>query len=330
MSDMMQAIEIREPGGPDVLHAAQRPIPTPGDDEVLIKVAAAGVNRPDCLQRAGLYPVPPGASDLPGLEVAGTVAACGSNVTAWQTGDAVMALTHGGGYAEYCLADAGHCLAVPEGMSMQHAAAFPETGFTVYLNVWMRATLQPGESLLVHGGSSGIGSTAIQMAKARGHEVIITAGSDEKCQFCSQLGADLAINYNEGDWQAALLASYPDGVDVILDMVAGDYVQKNLDSLRLDGRLSMIALLRGAVVSELNVANILRKRLSFMGSTLRPQSVEAKREIASGLARDVVPLLAAGSVVPMIYETFHLADAAKAHTLMESGDMMGKLVLTID
>lgn len=329
MSETMQAVEITQPGGPEVLTLTERPIPAPGPDEVVIRVAAAGVNRPDCLQRAGLYPVPPGASDLPGLEVAGTVSAIGSNVTQWQTGDKVCALTHGGGYAQYCAVDAGHCLAIPDGLSMQHAAAFPETGFTVYLNVWMRAALQSGESLLVHGGSSGIGSTAIQMAKAFGHDVIITAGTDEKCDFCRQLGADLAINYKSDDWHEALMTARPDGVDVILDMVAGDYVQRNLDSLKLDGRLSMIALLRGPTVRELNVANILRKRLSFMGSTLRPQTVAAKREIAGHLARDIVPLLAAGSVVPMIYETFDLADAAAAHTLMESGDMMGKLVLNV-
>lgn len=324
----MQAIEITSPGGPEVLKPVVRPQPSPMPDQVLIRVHAAGVNRPDCLQRMGLYPVPPGASDLPGLEVAGEIVAVGDDVERWRIGDHVCALTHGGGYAQYCVAHAWHCLPVPDGMSMAHAAAIPETAFTVYSNVWMRCAIQPGESLLVHGGSSGIGSTAIQMAKAKGHTVVVTAGSEEKCNFCKQLGADIAINYRDVNWRDALEQAMPDGIDVILDMVGGSYVQPNLDSLKPDGRYALIALIGGAVVQELNIAGILRKRLTFLGSTLRPQTDLAKAAIAKQLEQDIWPLLSIGAVVPMIYETFALADAAKAHALMESGDMMGKLVLT--
>ena len=322
MTEPMRAIEINAPGGPEVLVPTTRPRPEPGPHEVLIRVAAAGVNRPDCLQRAGLYAPPPGASDLPGLEVAGEVAAAGSDVTRWQVGDAVCALTHGGGYAEYVAVNAGHCLPIPERLSPVEAAALPETAFTVFFNVWMRAGIRPGDSLLVHGGSSGIGSTAIQIAKALGHEVVVTAGSDEKCDFCRRLGADLAINYRERDWREALAEARPDGVDVILDMVAGDYTQKNIDCLRVDGRYAIIAVI--------SVANILRKRLTITGSTLRPQPDAVKAEIAARLERAVWPVVAVGGVVPVIHAEFPLERAAEAHALMEGGTHMGKIVLTVD
>lgn len=330
MTETMRVAEISTPGGPEVLVAGTRPVPEPGPDEVLIRVAAAGVNRPDCLQRAGLYPPPPGASDLPGLEVAGEVAATGSNVTRWQPGDIVCALTHGGGYAEFVRAHGDHCLPVPERLTPAQAAALPETAFTVYFNVWMRAGLRSGDSLLIHGGSSGIGTTAIQFAKALGHDVIVTAGSDEKCAFCRELGADVAINYREGDWRQALSEARPDGVDVILDMVAGPYTQKNIDSLRLDGRCAIIALVGGAVADGVNMASILRKRLTITGSTLRPQPDAVKADIATRLERDLWPLVSVGSMTPVIHATFPLAQAAEAHALMERGDHMGKIVLTVD
>ncbi len=326
----MRVAEISTPGGPEVLVAGTRPVPEPGPDEVLIRVAAAGVNRPDCLQRAGLYPAPPGASDLPGLEVAGEVAAAGGNVTRWQPGDIVCALTHGGGYAEYVRVHAGSCLPVPERLTPAQAAALPETTFTVYFNVWMRAGLKPGDSLLIHGGSSGIGTTAIQFAKALGHDVIVTAGSEEKCSFCRELGADLAINYRDGDWRDALAEARPDGVDVILDMVAGPYTQQNIDALRTDGRYALIALVGGAVADGVSMASVLRKRLTITGSTLRPQPDAVKAEIATNLERDLWPLVSAGSMTPVIHAEFPLAQAAEAHALMERGEHMGKIVLTVD
>ena len=326
----MRVAEISEPGGPEVLVAGTRPVPEPGPDDVLIRVAAAGVNRPDCLQRAGLYPAPPGASDLPGLEVAGEIAATGSNVTRWQPGDIVCALTHGGGYAEFVSVHGGHCLPVPERLTPAQAAALPETTFTVYFNVWMRAGLKAGDSLLIHGGSSGIGTTAIQFAKALGHDVIVTAGSEEKCSFCRELGADLAINYRDGDWRDALAEARPDGVDVILDMVAGPYTQKNIDSLRTDGRYALIALVGGAVADGVSMASVLRKRLTITGSTLRPQPDAVKSDIASNLERDLWPLVSVGSMTPVIHAEFPLEQAAEAHALMERGDHMGKIVLTVD
>ena len=326
----MRVIEITKPGGPEVLEPATRPLPQPGADDVVIRVAAAGVNRPDCLQRAGRYPVPAGASDLPGLEVAGEVAAIGGDVSRWAVGDRVCALTHGGGYAEYVRVHAGHCLPVPDGLSMLRAAALPETAFTVYFNVWMRAGIRDGDRLLVHGGSSGIGSTAIQIAKARGHDVAITAGSDEKCAFCAQLGADLAINYRAGDWREALRDAWPDGVDVILDMVAGDYTQKNLDALRVGGRLAVIAIVGGPVSDGVSMADVLRKWLTVTGSTLRPQPDAVKAGIAAGVERDVWPLVATGGVVPVVHAEFPLERAADAHAMMESGTHMGKIVLTVD
>ncbi|MEM9171713.1 MAG: NAD(P)H-quinone oxidoreductase [Pseudomonadota bacterium] len=330
MANTMQAIEISQPGGPEVLRPVTRSIPEPLDHQVLIKVHAAGVNRPDCLQRAGAYPAPPDASDLPGLEVAGEIVAIGTRVHQWRIGGRVAALTHGGGYAEYCVADASHCLAIPDNIDYVLAAAVPETAFTVYSNVWMRAALKRHETLLVHGGSSGIGSTAIQIARALGSAVVVTAGSDEKCAFCEQLGAALAINYRDKPWQEVLAAHYPDGVDVILDMVAGSYVQSNLDSLKTDGRYALIALIGGAKLESLNVASILRKRLTFFGTTLRPQSSQAKARIATQVQRDVMPLVASGGFVPMIYQRFALQEATQAHALMESGEHMGKIVLTVD
>ncbi|MEL6950588.1 MAG: NAD(P)H-quinone oxidoreductase [Pseudomonadota bacterium] len=330
MTQTMRVAEISTPGGPEVLVAGTRPVPEPGPDEVLIRVAAAGVNRPDCLQRAGLYPAPPGASDLPGLEVAGEVAAAGSNVTRWRPGDIVCALTHGGGYAEYVRVHAGSCVPVPERLTPAQAAALPETTFTVYFNVWMRAGLQPGDSLLIHGGSSGIGTTAIQFAKALGHDVIVTAGSEEKCTFCRELGADLAINYRDGDWRGTLAEARPDGVDVVLDMVAGPYTQQNIDALRADGRYALIALVGGAIADGVSMASVLRKRLTITGSTLRPQPDAVKAEIATNLERDLWPLVSAGSMTPVIHAEFPLAQAAEAHALMERGEHMGKIVLTVD
>jgi len=325
----MRAISISEPGPPDVLHAVSESVPEIGEKDVLIKVDAAGVNRPDVLQRQGLYPLPPDASPLPGLEVSGEVVAIGSAVTHWNDGDRVMALTHGGGYAEYCRVDETHCLAVPSTLSMTEAAAVPETFFTVWYNVFMRGRLSAAETLLVHGGSSGIGTTAIQLAKAFGGTILTTAGSDEKCRFCENLGADKAINYNTEDWQQ-VVRDFTDGhgVDVLLDMVAGPYMQKNLDSLALEGRYVIIAFLQGPK-AELNMRVVLGRRLTITGSTLRPQTIEEKAAIANGVAENVLPLLEAAQVRPVIDSTFALEQAAAAHTLMESSQHMGKIVLTV-
>ena len=325
---MMQAISIAEPGGPEALRAIDLPVPRPAASEVLIRVAAAGVNRPDVLQRLGRYPVPPGASPLPGLEVAGEVVAAGADAERWKTGDVVMALTHGGGYAEYCVADARHCLPVPSGLSPVEAAAIPETFFTVWYNVFTRCSLAEGETLLVHGGSSGIGTTAIQLATARGCVVLTTAGSDEKCRFCEELGAQRAFNYASEDWQSgAMEATGGRGVDVLLDMVAGPYAQKNLECLARDGRYAIIAFLKGSQV-ELDLRLVLTKRLTITGSTLRPQSVNEKAAIAADIEREVLPLLESGRIRPIIHQTFPLDAAAAAHELMESSRHMGKIVLT--
>jgi putative PIG3 family NAD(P)H quinone oxidoreductase len=325
----MQAIDIVSPGAPDVLQPACLPVPGPSARQVLVRVAAAGVNRPDVLQRLGKYPVPEDASPLPGLEVAGEVVAVGNRVSRWQVGDRIMALTHGGGYAEYCAVHEDHCLAVPSRLSMVEAAAIPETYFTVWYNVFTRCGLTAGETLLVHGGSSGIGTTAIQLARAFECRVLTTAGSDEKCGFCEKLGADKAINYRTEDWQT-LVAELTDGrgVDVILDMVAGPYMQKNLDSLALEGRYAIIAFLLGPR-AELNMRGVLGKRLTITGSTLRPQSDDDKARIAGHLRENVLPLLESGQVRPIIDRTFALADAAAAHELMESSRHMGKIVLTV-
>jgi len=325
----MRAVSISEPGPPDVLHSVSEPVPEPGSNDVLIKVSAAGVNRPDILQRQGLYPVPADASSLPGLEVSGEVVATGSGVTRWAVGDSLMALTHGGGYAEYCCSNEGHCLAVPDSLTPIEAAAIPETFFTVWYNVFMRCHLAAGETFLVHGGSSGIGTTAIQLAKAFGCTVITTAGSEEKCRFCEELGADKAINYRTEDWQQIVRnVTGSRGVDVLLDMVAGPYMQKNLDSLAIEGRYAIIAFLQGPR-AELNMRVVLGRRLTITGSTLRPQSIEEKTSIAGSVGDHILPLLGSGQVRPIIDSTFPLHEAAAAHELMESSRHMGKIVLTV-
>lgn len=325
----MKAIAISQPGDPDVLVAVDVDMPAPASGEVLIRVAAAGVNRPDCLQRAGRYPVPADANPLPGLEVAGIVEACGDGCTRFAPGDRVMALTHGGGYAEYCVVDERHCLPVPDSLSLIEAAAIPETTWTVWSNVWMRAALQPGERLLVHGGSSGIGTTAVQLARALGHEVAITAGSDLKCEFCSALGATVAINYREGQWVEHLREHWPH-CDVILDMVGASYWSDNLSMLAQGGRLALIALIGGARAEQLDLLRVLTGHLTITGSTLRPQSVEQKAAITQSLEPVIFPLLDTGGFAPVIFECFELESAANAHTLMESGEHMGKIVLTVD
>jgi NADPH2:quinone reductase len=326
----MRAVEITQPGKPEVLRIGTRPVPRPKAGEVLIKVAAAGINRPDVLQRTGNYPVPPGASDIPGLEIAGSIAALGEGAGGWRVGDAVCALVQGGGYAEYCTAPAPQCLPLPKGLSPIEAASLPETFFTVWSNVFDRAGLKAGETLLVQGGSSGIGVTAIQMAKALGHQVFATAGSAEKCAACARLGADRAINYKTEDFAAiAKDATGGRGVDVILDMVAGDYVDRELKCLADDGRIVLIAFLGGSKAT-LNLNDLLRRRLTLTGSTLRPRPVEFKAAIANQLREKIWPLIEAGKIKPVIYKTFPLAEAAKAHELMESGAHIGKIVLTVD
>ncbi len=325
----MSVTEISQPGGPEVLKTARRALPLPGPGEILIRVHAAGVNRPDALQRAGAYPPPPGASDLPGLEVAGTVAALGEGAARWTLGDRVTALAPGGGYAEYAVVPAGHALPVPKGFSWVEAASLPEVMFTVFYNVFTRSQLNAGEWFLVHGGSSGIGTAAIQLAKAFGARVIATAGSAEKCAYCRDLGTDVAIDYKAEDWAAkALEVTSGKGVDVILDMVAGPYIQQNIDILAMDGRYGFIAFLQGPK-AEVNFNKVLRNRLSISGSTLRPQSVAQKEAIARDLESKVWPLLDAGKVRTHIHATFPLAQAADAHRLMESSAHLGKIMLTV-
>jgi NADPH2:quinone reductase len=319
----MNAVEISQPGGPEVLQPVQRPDPEPKPGEVLIKVAAAGVNRPDILQRTGRYPVPPDASDLPGLEVAGTVETVGAAVSLYKPGDQVCALVHGGGYAEYCVAPEVQALPVPKGLSLAEAASLPETFFTVWSNVYDRGRLAPGETLLVQGGSSGIGVTAIQMAAAMGNTVYATAGSDEKCAACERLGAKKAFNYKTEDWSKELK-----GINVILDMVGGDYVPKEIKCLADDGRLVFIAYLRGPK-TELDIDAVMRRRLTITGSTLRPRPVAFKGEIARSLKAKIWPLIEAGKIKPQVYKTFPLAQAAEAHRLMESSQHIGKIVLTV-
>ena len=327
----MNAVEISAPGGPDVLRLAERPAPVAGAGELLIRVAASGVNRPDVLQRTGNYPVPPGASDIPGLEVAGEVVDGDAQAMAAagiRKGDRVCALVAGGGYAELCVAPVGQCLPVPEGLSDIEAASLPETFFTVWSNVFDRARLQPGETLLVQGGSSGIGVTAIQMAKALGATVIVTAGSDDKCQACLQLGADHAINYKSADFaEEARRLTGGAGVNVVLDMVAGSYVAREVECLAEDGRLVIIAV-QGGLKSEFNAGLVLRKRLVITGSTLRPRPVAFKSAIAASLKEKVWPLLARKAIRPVIHSTFPAAQAAQAHELMESNQHIGKIVLT--
>lgn len=325
----MRAVAIRHPGEPEVLVVEERAVPTPAAGEVLIRVGAAGVNRPDVLQRKGAYPPPPGASDLPGLEIAGEVVATAAGVDRWRAGDVVCALLSGGGYAEYAVAPAGQCLPCPEGLSVVEAAALPETYFTVWTNVFERGRLQPGETLLVHGGSSGIGTTAIQLARQHGAIVYTTAGSDEKVQACERLGAGRGINYRTEDF-VTVCRTLTDkrGVDVILDMVGGSYIPRNVELLAEDGRLVQIALLEGAHAT-LNLGLIMRRRLTVTGSTLRPRSIEEKTRLAGELERQVWPWLARGLVRPQIYTTVPLAEAAEAHRLMESSRHIGKIMLTM-
>jgi len=326
---LMRCIEIAKPGGPEVLVPAERPTPVPKANEILVKVAAAGVNRPDVLQRMGKYPVPPDASDLPGLEIAGEVAACGAGVTLWKPGDKVCALVHGGGYAEYCVTPEVQALPAPKGLSLLEAASLPETFFTVWSNVYDRGRLAPGETLLVQGGSSGIGVTAIQMAKAMGNRVFATAGSDEKCAACVKLGAEKAINYRTQDFGAEIKAATGGkGVDVILDMVGGDYVPRELKCLADEGRLVFIATLGGAK-AELDIIEVQRRRLFITGSTLRPRPVEFKGAVARSLREKIWPLIESGRIKPVIYRTFPLAQASEAHRLMESSQHIGKIVLAV-
>jgi putative PIG3 family NAD(P)H quinone oxidoreductase len=326
MLETMRAIEIDRPGGPEVLTPARRPVPEPGEHDILIKIAHAGVNRPDALQRAGAYKAPPGASDLPGLEAAGEVVAVGHAVTRWSVGDRVCALLPGGGYAEYALTPAAHALPVPDGMDLRAAACLPETCFTVWSNVVMRGGLRAGDLFLVHGGSSGIGTTAIQIATALGAEVFATAGSDEKCAACTRLGARRAINYRTEDFVDILRAA--GGADVILDMVGGSYIPRNVKALADEGRLVQIAFLESPK-AELNFAQVMLRRLTITGSTLRPQSDASKARIAAALEAEVWPMIAAGKLSPVIDRAFALDDAAQAHALMESSRHIGKIVLDV-
>ncbi len=326
---MMKCIEISEPGGPEVLKAAQREVPRYAGDEVLIEVRAAGVNRPDLLQRMGLYPPPPGASDILGLEVAGIVTAVGARVSQWRVGDRVCALVNGGGYAEYVSVPAGQCLPVPEGCSMVEAASLPETFFTVWSNVFDRAGLKPGESLLVHGGTSGIGVSAIQMATALGSTVYVTAGTDKKCRACRELGAKHAVNYRTSDYVQELQEETAGrGVDVILDMVGGEYIGRNFQLAAEDGRIVSIAFQSGSKL-EVDLLPVLLKRLSYTGSTLRPRSAEEKALIASALRASIWPHIDSRRIRPVVYQTFSLQDATEAHACMEKGEHIGKIVLVV-
>jgi NADPH2:quinone reductase len=323
----MMCVEIRTPGGPEALVPAQRPVPQPRHGELLIKVAASGVNRPDLAQRAGSYPPPPGASDLPGLEAAGTVAAVGPGVSGWSVGDALCALTPGGSYAEYCTVPAPQCLPPPRGFDMLHAAALPENYFTVWHNLFERGRLGPGESVLIHGGASGIGTTAIQLAKAFGATVFTTVRNAQKAEAVVRLGADHAVIYKDNDW-AAEVKKLSGGVDVVLDMVAGDYLPKNLQLLKQDGRCVVIAL-QGGATATISAGLVMVNRLTLTGSTLRPQSVENKGRMARGLQEKVWPLLESGKVRPILYKTFPLKEAAAAHAELERADHVGKVMLTV-
>ena len=329
LPNTMKVVDVLQPGGPEALVICDRPLPGRGDNDILIRVAAAGVNRADVLQRRGHYPSPPGAPSNPGLEVAGTVAGVGAAVTRFKPGDAICALLAGGGYAEYCVADEGQVLPIPGSLGMIEAASLPEAYFTVWSNVFEFACLQPGENLLVHGGSSGIGVAAIQLARALGHDVFTTAGSDEKCRFCEQLGAKRAINYKSEDFTAVVHAETGGkGVNVILDMIGGSYVPRNLQALATEGRLVMIAT-QGGVKGEIDVLRIMQQRLVVTGSTLRSRSSAFKREIAEKLAQRVWPLLAQGSIKPIVDKVFPLAQASQAHAYMESGAHKGKIVLSV-
>ena len=326
---MMRYINISEYGGPEVMDIKKGDVPVPENGEVLIKVHAAGVNRPDVMQRQGLYPPPPGASPILGLEVAGEVVATGNEVSAWAVSDWVCALTNGGGYAEYVAVPAGQCLPVPAALSLEEAAVLPETFFTVWANVFDRARLKPGEIFLVHGGSSGIGTTAIQMAKSLGSQVYTTAGSKEKCAACHRLGADVAVNYHEQDYVKVIKeATDGQGVDVILDIVGGDYVARNLELAAKDGRIVSLSFIKGSHV-EIDMMHILLKRLVITGSTLRPRSAEAKARIAEKLRAEIWPLIESRKIKPIIAARFPLADAAESHKLMESSKHIGKIILTV-
>ncbi|HLO76468.1 MAG TPA: NAD(P)H-quinone oxidoreductase [Magnetospirillum sp.] len=328
LPEFMTCVEISQPGGPEVLQLATRPCPRPGKGQAVIKVAAAGINRPDVLQRQGAYPAPPGASDLPGLEVSGTIAALGEGVDGPAVGEAVCALVAGGGYAEYVVVDARHCLPVPKGFDMVQAASLPETFFTVWHNVFERGALRAGESLLVHGGAGGIGTTAIQLAKALDAKVFATAGGGAKAQACRELGADRAIDYTAEDFVEVIKAESKRGVDVILDMVGGDYIPRNVKALAADGRLVSIAFLKGSV-AEVNFMPVMLKRLTLTGSTLRPQSDDAKARMAASLRDKVWPLIEAGAIRSVVHASFPLAQAADAHRLMEANTHIGKIVLTV-
>ncbi|WP_029008948.1 NAD(P)H-quinone oxidoreductase [Azospirillum halopraeferens] len=329
LPESMRCVEITAPGGPEVLRPAERPAPVPGPGEILVEVAAAGVNRPDVLQRLGRYDPPPGASDLPGLEIAGRVVALGEGVTEWAATDPVCALVAGGGYAQYCAVPAGQALPVPKGLTMVEAAALPETVFTVWTNVFERGALKPGEVFLVHGGSSGIGTTAIQLAGARGARVFATAGSADKCRACEGLGAERAIDYRTEDFVAVLKeATGGKGVDVVLDMVGGDYIARDIEVMAPDGRHVSIAFLRGAKVT-LNLFPVMTKRLTLTGSTLRARPAAEKARIARAVRDEVWPLVEEGRMKPVVHATFPLEQAAEAHRLMESSAHIGKIVLTV-
>jgi putative PIG3 family NAD(P)H quinone oxidoreductase len=325
----MWAVEIASPGPPDVLCPVRRPVPAPGPGEVLVRVAAAGVNRPDLLQRAGHYPPPPGASDIPGLEIAGTVASLGEGAAGWSIDDPVTALVSGGGYAEYCTAPAGQCLPVPRGLDVAEAAALPETTFTVWTNVFERGRLAPGETLLVHGGSSGIGTTAIQMARAFGARVIVTAGTSGKCAACLSLGAERAIDYKREDFVAEVRESTGGrGVDVLLDMVGAPYLARNLECLAVEGRLVQIGVQQGPK-AELNLLSVMQKRLTVTGSTLRPRTAAEKARIAEAVRERVWPKIETGQIRPVLHARLPLAEAREAHRIMEEGAHIGKLVLLV-
>ena len=329
LPETMTAIAIPKPGGPEALKPETRPMPKPGPTEVLVRVAAAGVNRPDVMQRMGMYPPPPGAPDIPGLEIAGDVVALGDKVTRIRVGDKVTALVPGGGYAEYCVADEAIALPVPKGLSMIEAAALPETFFTVWHNMMERGALKAGETVLIHGGTSGIGTTAIMIAKAFGARVIATAGSAEKCAACRKLGADVAINYKTDDFVAATLAATGGrGADLIIDIIGGDYVDRNFEAAALEGRVVQVSVQQGPI-AKVDVRRLMQKRLTHTGSTLRPRPVPEKAAIARDLLAKVWPLIEAGKIRPVIDSTFPLADAPKAHARMESSAHIGKIVLAV-
>ena len=329
LPETMNCIEIPEPGGPEALKTTTRPVPTPEPSEVLIRVEVAGINRPDCVQRQGNYAPPSGTTDIPGLEVSGEIVAVGVEIKNWSVGDKVAALLAGGGYAEYAVAPFQQCLPIPDGLSMIEAAALPETFFTVWTNVFERGALKKGETLMIHGGSSGIGTTAIQIASQMGAHVITTTGSADKCQACADLGAERTVNYREEDFvEAAREFGGGKGVDVILDMVGGDYIAKNIKSLAPDGRLVQIAFLQGSK-ADINFMSVMLKRLTLTGSTLRPQSIERKGEIAAALIENVWPLISSGKIKPVIYKTFALNQVAEGHALMESSEHIGKIMLKI-